>query len=303
MSYKTVSSKFILGKIYKDFKPANSNWTSDAIDWMGDAIQGIGYHIGMTVKITPECEPIQVSCNRACYPCDFESLIGVMYNGKRLPLGGDLSKYGILRNTPLNNPVRFPTDSDIVTLNQLTASLATLEQLYASNPLQTYLDQITAINKKISDLTSALAITSSINIKHFNGDYYSVNPDFIITSFETGNIRLIYNAFTTDENGFPRILDEFNYKKAVEWYIISMMILGGYKHQEIDFKSANEFWEIYRYKAANKGKIPSIDSLDRFTNMWTRAKFSRDLPSEFFAGGESPLEGNLDFTNHRGFIK
>ena len=40
--YKTISSKVILRKIFRDLNPNNDNWIDDAIEWIGEALEHIG---------------------------------------------------------------------------------------------------------------------------------------------------------------------------------------------------------------------------------------------------------------------
>lgn len=294
MSYKTVSSKEIIGKVYRDFKPGNASWTYDAIEWIGEAIGFIGYHCGLETKVT--CDPIEVCNHRACFPCDMETLIGVSHKGRRLPLGTDLSK-GLIRKRGANqwggdgfnyhcgNPT-VANYGNVMKLTHLTQQLDELQALEAETPSQQTEQAIVDVLRQI-DLEAAYLVPSSCTeLNHCGLDYYSVNPDYIITSFEAGFIDLIYMAFPTDGDGFPNVLDESYYKEAVMWYIIRQMVLGGYKHPEFDFGKANAMWELYRGRAANKQKIPSLDQLSSFTNVWTRWKFDRTLPSHFFSGGE-----------------
>ena len=40
--YKTISSKVIIRKIFRDIKPDKDNWIDDAIEWIGEALEHIG---------------------------------------------------------------------------------------------------------------------------------------------------------------------------------------------------------------------------------------------------------------------
>lgn len=131
------------------------------------------------------------------------------------------------------------------------------------------------------------------NSNRFNGrgntDYFNTNDFGLEFPFETGEVKLIYIVFPTDEEGFPLIIDTFKYKKAIEWYVMSQMILGGYKHHDntIDYKFANEMWEDFAYKAQNEIKMPSIDRMERFARMWTSIKLDRTAYDRFFVNAEN----------------
>ena len=40
--YKTISSKAIIRKIFRDLKLSKDNWIDDAIEWIGEALEHIG---------------------------------------------------------------------------------------------------------------------------------------------------------------------------------------------------------------------------------------------------------------------
>ena len=37
--YKTISSKAVIRKIFRDLKPQNDNWIDDAVEWIGEALE------------------------------------------------------------------------------------------------------------------------------------------------------------------------------------------------------------------------------------------------------------------------
>ena len=42
MIYKNKSSQTIIRKVFRDLKPTNDNWTDDAVEWIGEALEHIG---------------------------------------------------------------------------------------------------------------------------------------------------------------------------------------------------------------------------------------------------------------------
>lgn len=87
MVYNTTSIKSIIAKIYRDFKPNNSSWVGDAIEWTGEAIQAIGSFQGFVEQGTY----VKIIDYRGKLPCDIEYLLGVEYNGKRLERNGGIN--------------------------------------------------------------------------------------------------------------------------------------------------------------------------------------------------------------------
>ncbi len=237
MIYKTTSSGVVIAKIYRDFKPENSNWIGDALEMIGEAIILIGRHVGLEAVKTPTGRPISVVNHRAEYPSCMEGLYGVEYriattgDFRKLSLGADTSGYGISCDDPT----------------------------VASDAL-------------VGDY-----------------QYYQTNVNYIYTSFESGQILLHYKRVPLDSEELPLILDSVKYRTALTWYIMSKLILNQtIKHPDpkIDYQFADAMWEKYMAQSQNEYKMPSIDSMERFTSMWTRLKFDSTEMDNFFKGGE-----------------
>jgi hypothetical protein len=252
---KLVSSKTIIAKIARTFKPSGSSWISEAVEDLGWAIPAIGYHGGFeNAQSAPPY--LTVAHNRAKIPCCVERIIavemlvrsnsvtnvlnpdgstptptqeeGCTYKGIKLPLGGDITGMSIGKD-----------------------------------------------NGRTTDVTP-------------NGHYYNLNADYVITSFTDGLIRLHYIGFAVDSDSFPKIVDDADYKMALEWYLFAQMLLKGYKHPEIGFKQAFELWEMYRLRAENAIKVPSLDSAEKFQNSWTRFASGTQFAGDFFINSEQP---------------
>jgi hypothetical protein len=258
MIYKLVSAKFIIAKIYRDFKPTIPGWEASAIEWIGEAAEAIGQSAGLTNKSTGNegCQDaLTIENYRAKLPCDLVNLQAVEYNGRRLPYGGDQTGFSL--------PDRART-TDIYSNNGV--SVVTEAGLSAS--------------------TERL-IDSAIGPEQVVSDYYLINPNYIITSFESGHIKLHYEAYPVCSDGYPMVPDHYYYATAISWYVMSKLMLLGYSNPVVDYKMAHASWCEYKILARNKAAFPSIDKMDRFKNMWVRLIPNQTLPNDFFAGGET----------------
>ncbi len=254
---KFVSSKKIIAKIGRTFRPTGSSWINDAIEDMGWAIPAIGYHAGFENK---QSEPpyLTVQHNRVKIPCCVERIIAVE---QLIP---DASSTNIL-NPDGTTP--YPQAST------------------------TYNSQCTYRGVRLplgSDLTGYGLAQDNGRTTHVrpSADYYNLNSDFVVTSFTNGLIKLHYIAYAVDKDNFPKIVDDPDYSMALEWYLFAQMILRGYKHPEIGFKQAFELWEMYRLRAENAVKMPSLDSAERFRNTWNRFATGNEYAADFFMNGE-----------------
>lgn len=250
-----ISSKEIIAKIARTFRPSGSSWIAEAIEDMGWAIPAIGYHGGFENKQT-EPPYLLVRHHRVKIPCDVERIIAVE---QLLPDGSNTNRLNPDGTTP------------------------TVE--YDSSC--TYKGTRMRLGSDLTGYGLAQDNTRTTDVKP-NADYYNLNSDYVITSFEQGLIKLHYIGYATDKDNFPKIIDDPDYKMAIEWYLFSQMILKGYKHPEIGFKQAFELWEMYRLRAENAIKVPSLDSAERFRNTWSRFTGGNEYSGDFFMNFEQP---------------
>ena len=95
MNYKFISTKEVIGKVMRDLKPTDAGWTYDAVEWIGEALDFIGYHGIFDHKVTT----VTVDSHRAEFPCDLYSLQAVEKDGQPLVYGTDLAAYDTDRTT------------------------------------------------------------------------------------------------------------------------------------------------------------------------------------------------------------
>jgi hypothetical protein len=259
MIYKVKSAKYILTKVYRDYKPTANGWESSAIEWIGEALEAIGASAGLVTKSTTNegCDgAVTVENHRAKLPCDLVNLLAVEYNGRNLPYGGDVTGAGL--------SIASRT-TDIYSNNGTSATTEILPG--NSIPLQ-----------NVNTVSWEQTVT----------DYYLINPNYIQTSFETGHLKLHYEAYPVCSEGYPLVPDHYYYDTALSWYVVSKLILsGGYTNADITFQFAHQMWCEYKLLASNKAMYPSIGKMHRFMNMWVRLVPNTSLPDDFFAGGET----------------
>lgn len=104
---------------------------------------------------------------------------------------------------------------------------------------------------------------------------YKLNNSYIFTSFEEGQVEILYKAFPTSPLGLPMIPDDVKYVRAVKEYIAEriafrMMLsdrLTERKYDRIDQKKA---WAIS--SARSHGFTPSVDKMEAIKNRFLRLK-------------------------------
>ena len=110
----------------------------------------------------------------------------------------------------------------------------------------------------------------SKNLSVKTKESYSLNPNFIETTFEEGIIELNYTRFPIDEDGYPLVPDNQYFKEALFWYCYKKIIMSGYKPrvEEINYFYADEQWKFYCSAARNKANYPDLDQYERFRDIW-----------------------------------
>lgn len=275
------SSNEIIARVMRDFRLNNINWKASAYDWIADGMQAINSWYSFETKEAP----VTIFNHKGSYPCDLIELIGVKYKGCKLPLGKNIAKLHCKRLFDCND-VRMDITNyqKVVEVNQKIQYLAELQSQYDATHDPDILDHIVELTKQISLYTIPYAVSGYNN---HGLHYYNLQPGAIETTFDFGEITLIYTGATSDELGMPLIPNIYEFKEALAWYIVSRILLSGYEHPVINWQMADAEWEKFKFKARNKMKMPSLDRMQALANMWTSPVFNRDLPNRFFEGAEN----------------
>lgn len=281
MEHNLTSSDEIIARVMRDFRVNNINWKASGYDWIADAMSSINAWFSFETKT----KSIPIFEHKGEYPCDLIELIGVRYKGLKLPLGKNIGRIPCQKLFDCHDVMMDITNYEKVKeVNYKIQQLADLQAQYDSTHDQDVLDHIVEITKQISNYTIPYAVSGYNN---HGLHYYNLKPGAIETTFDFGEVELIYTGATSDENGFPLIPDVYEFKEAIAWYIISRLLLGGYEHPTINWQMADQKWERLRVAARNKLKMPSIDRMQALANMWTSPVFDRYLGNNFFEGAQN----------------
>jgi hypothetical protein len=205
-------------------------------NWEADAIEWIGEalsFIGYQAAFVKRRVTLTVKDYRVPFPKDFYNLIAVYYEDNKLPFGGDIVN------------------------------------------AEPYLDEAIYIAAKTEVLESTNFTVTRYGSRLYNTgssdyNYYTINPGYIQTSFETDDIELVYNAWPVDKEGLPLIPDSPYYSQAIEWYVMRQMSLQGYEfpNKEFTFTFLDQQWKHYCVSAGNDAAFPNPDKAQRFMDMW-----------------------------------
>lgn len=199
-----VSSKRVIARVIRDFKPTDKSWLNDVYVWIADVLDFVG-----------------------CY-----SLFEDTYKKVKV----------------VNGKAKVPETSEGINY---------IEHENCELPRS---DNHNIINK--CKCSKPCHKTKS----------YILNGNYIITSFDEGEIIVYYKTILVDEQGFPQVPSNVEFLDACAWYIISKLLMQGVAHPTIDLKTALMMWNDGKYKARNDINIPDEQDEEMFRNNWVNFK-------------------------------
>lgn len=120
---------------------------------------------------------------------------------------------------------------------------------------------------------------------------YTVNSNYVFTSFSAGYVAISYKAIPTDSEGFPMIPGDEHWVKAVEYdiaYRIGYILWTQDKLKDKIFLLLERERDWYFAQAVNYSKIPSVDQMESLTNQNTKMVPRLDSHATFFANMQMP---------------
>lgn len=264
MTYNFVSSDAMLAKLYRDFRPADGSFISDAVEWIGESLQAM--------DISPlhdkKKEERTTIGHRTKIPCDLRAIRGIEYKGYPLPMGKDLTGLSLSADNPRTTV--FHPSGEAVNTSVFQSDGSAVPPQDPDN-ISWEGDNVEFVGVDTPDA----------------GEYYMIVPGMIVTSFETGTIQIHYYAFPVNKTtGLPMVPDTYLAKEAILWYLISRMLMAGYVHPKFTFEFADDRWEQKKMEAMNDAMYPSIEDTKSFGKMWVRLIDGIHLPDQFFMNAE-----------------
>ncbi len=252
MDYSSVSSRSIIQQLISRYGVTISK--SDAIDWIGYAIEEIGYHVGFFSKV----EKLKVVNYKIPIPCDFVSLNYFIYKGRKL-------KYGIPNNhvTTYEPSAEYDEVMGILNTNfklELNDCCVDVDKEEKEYHIETY-------KKRVAYLES--------EFKHLpiDTDFYYTNSGQGYGTNAKDYVYMFYKAFPLDEDGFPLVINEVKYRNAIMKYVLLCLLSSGYKHPVLDYPTVLRESELAISRAANEHFKMTNEQLEDFAGNWTNILF------------------------------
>jgi len=236
-NYNTTSAHELIGKVYRDLQIDDSNWETDAIEWIGEGLDLIGG--------VPPTEHRQ-------------EIYGVQRHTLGLP-----SDMGHMEGLFMIKDVSFSYSGSELLFDPDEAKSAKKYRVPRHGQGQINYDRASPLHDGVGEKGTQRDMPTV-------SESYELNPGTIKTSFEESLVVLAYKGFMTDDDGYPLIPDDATCKEALFWHIVKKLMLRGYKNPHINYKVANQAYKDYAGKARRKAKMPDPDEYDHFMRSWVR---------------------------------
>lgn len=134
---------------------------------------------------------------------------------------------------------------------------------------------------------------------------YTVNDDYINTSFREGFVELSFQAIPIDNEGFPKIADTIKIKQAVaahiSWRIASIQADEG-KMPQWRYEKYELERDWYIGAAQTSQQMPSIDMMESIKNNWLRLIPKINQHSDSFKSAGDPEKRYIHNATNSGYL-
>ena len=267
--YKTISSKVIVRKIFRDLRPGDDSWIDDAIEWIGEALE----HIGAAPQLCQKQCVLNIKDHKTMMPSDLYYINQVAINNKVSIASSEeldtlTSKVKDLQDQIKDAQASGLEYSDTASvLHDINSRIVILENVYFSGDVN-----MQPLQYGASTFHRSMHCDGCINENINYEETYIVDCDYIKTSFKTGKICISYMALPIDDDCYPLVPQDISYQEAMFWYVYKKMLLSNpqIKNNGIDYNFADQKWKYYCTQARNAANFPDIDRMESFMNQWVR---------------------------------
>lgn len=260
---KYVSLASIMEKVYRDNGyDLEISW-ADVAEWAAEAMDLIGVPNALIDKYAL----INIETHRGNLPCDLHTLVpGTVLNyNTKIPMRAasdvtyQLDRYEALKES---------NKQEVVTDDNIDPTLGTFQINKYGYPVLP--DDIEYLRAKEADKYSYTIRTLPTIVTQ---DTYTINKNYIFTSFKSGIIMMFYKAFPVDNDGLPLIPDNTRYIKAVACRIAERIDYRLWRTNRLArdvYEKSEQEWLWYVGSAANSMRIFTLDEAESFKNQIVR---------------------------------
>jgi len=267
-----ISVDTIISKLFREGIVSDNYNESDVIEMIGEALQAIGAF----KQYEEDVEFLQVQDYKARLPEGLQEIIMMAYTLEPVDVSNCTTSCGV-DDTCLgacdeedpdtcwsaHNKYYIPEQRYYDAIKDYTQTYSSLTSYFYSNylPLRLAASPFSP--------TKMLHCSDCININYPSEHEYSVDNGMIRTSFQEGSVCISYLKMPTDENGYPKIPDLYEYQQAITSYIMMTMAKSKYFNDPSGanralYREMSNDWNWYVRGAKNRQMMPSnLDERER----------------------------------------
>lgn len=215
--YKSIDP--VVAMVIRNTRVSDMSFIADMHDWISEAlaIMSCNYMLGFLYA------DLNAYFHTIPIPCDAASIEGVEFEGRRLPLTLQSIHPRAAANLQINKGSTPNTWVSIPTTEQVG------EHTFYSSSLVEYND-----------------------LDEHPGHYFQLEPGAIITSFETGCVRVHYKGIKKDSRGIPLIPDLEAVRQACYFYCRKMMVGAGFEDPAYKLEYLEQMFEVWAGRAIGR---------------------------------------------------
>jgi len=281
-----ISSATIFDKIYRDFNIDYAVNYYDCLEWIGEGLRHLKIPAYYVDKVTDGNKDlnhqdfINIENGRGKLPCDLFSITQVACAQAHSKLPTVRSYITGISYCDINTGESCSTGDGTDLCNALSCSET------ACNTCSTCSSCNDCDCNPEACYYSFVPMKWSTNTfyKSYHGtdlDFlshsqltYTVNNNYIFTSFNSGKVAMAYKAVPTDAEGLPMIPDQQSVIDYITWFVGNKLMFQMWMVGKIADKVYEEFkgyMQLFYMKAKNEGKMPkSLDEWDSYKSQRLR---------------------------------
>ena len=278
---KLVSCQEVIRRVLRDTPTSEPIPYSDAQEWAVDTLD----LINTPRAYRPEVQTIVIEDYKGKLPCNY----------KQMTQATGANKFGGVFPMTYSQNTFHPTINGVdpattiggqnTTWNGLVVDLnAPVGVDTAGNPVFNYITS--------STLTSLpLEMVEMLKKNIPSNPTYTLNDDYIFTSFKEGHALLSYLAYPFDCDGYPMIPDDIYFAEACAKYCTYMLDYQDWRKGQLPdkvFQKSESDYLWYVGAARGAANMPNTQQLERLKNITTRLIPKQHSYNSFFKNISQP---------------
>lgn len=276
LSGKYISAQEGIRRVIRDTPLSSPVPYSDAIEWAVDTLD----LINVPQAYRPEVQAIVIEDYKGKLPCNY----------KQMTQATGANKFGGVFPMTYSQNTFHPTINGVDPATTISGQNTTWNGLVVDLNAPVGVD--TAGNPVFNYITSSTLTSLPLEMVEMlkknipANPTYTLNDDYIFTSFKEGHALLSYLAYPFDCDGYPMIPDDIKFKLAIQWGIqerLDFQLFREGKISESVFAHTVKQRDWYVGGAQSKGAMKDIDGMESMRKTFTKIMLRQDLHKRAFS--------------------